>query len=97
MDSRHKQIITSNFVLLTRELPTTKILGYFLFDGLFSDRMVQEILETPPSRRNYQLISLLTRRGPRAYNCLLEALKACDRSDLIQALTLDSEIAKLTV
>lgn len=79
--------IRRNFVCLVRELPCHEVLAFLYQDGIFSENMMNEILELPATERNYALLMLLQRRGPRAYTTFIKALNQAKREDLVQALS----------
>lgn len=86
MLKRDRALITSNFVLLTNEIPCMHVLNCLHQDEIISSSMVLEILEKPASSRNCHLLLLLERRGPNAFNSFINALKKANRHDLVDVL-----------
>jgi caspase 2 len=93
-----RDCIRQNFVCLVRELPCHEVLAFLYQDGVFNERMMNEILELPFSERNFALLMLLQRRGPRAFTSFVKALKQAKREDLVQTLTLfESKFSELNL
>jgi hypothetical protein len=93
-----RNALRSNFVLLVKEIPCQEILAYLYQDGILSEQVVSEILEEPTSKRNYALLFILQRRGPRAFQSFIQALKQCKRQDLVNALSeFENNFSKLSI
>ena len=87
-----------NFVVLVREVPCTEVLSFLYQDGILNQDMVTEILEEPPSKRNYSLLFLLQKRGPAEFTSFLNSLKQTQRADLANLLTnLEDEFTKVSI
>lgn len=81
-----REAIRRNFVLLTREIPCEEILAHLFQAEIFSTSHVEEILEQPPSCRNFTLLLNLQRRGPKAFQIFVDALHKVKRHDIVSAL-----------
>ena len=93
-----RDALRRNFVVLVREVPCTEVLSSLYQDGILNQQMVTEILEEPPSKRNYSLLFLLQMRGPAAFASFLNALKETKRTDLANLLTnLEDEFTKVSI
>lgn len=93
-----RERIRKNFVVLISETPCSEVVSYLYQDGVFSEQVVNEILDEPFSKRNFTLLYMLQRRGPKAFPSFIEALKQAKRQDLVNALTeFEKNFSKLSI
>ena len=93
-----RESIRRNFVSLVEELPCDKVASYLYQDGVISNNMLCEILEFQPTQRSYHLLILLQRRGPRAFQSFIRALKYANREDLAASLiSFENSFSQLSI
>ena len=74
----HGQLI-KNFVRLVAELPTSDIADYLKQNQILTEEMVEIILNKETLQdRNRQLLTILFRRGSKAFPCLIDGFLNCN-------------------
>ena len=65
--------LVKNYVRLVAELPTTNIADYLKQNHILTEEMVEKKLNKETLKdRNRQLLSILFRRGSKAFPCLID-------------------------
>jgi hypothetical protein len=65
--------LVKNYVRLVAELPTTNIADYLKQNHILTEEMVETKLNKETLKyRNRQLLSILFRRGSKAFPCLID-------------------------
>jgi hypothetical protein len=74
----HGQLI-KNYVRLVAELPTSDIADYLKQNQILTEEMVEIILNKETLQdRNRQLLTILFRRGSKAFPCLIDGFLNCN-------------------
>jgi hypothetical protein len=74
----HGQLI-KNYVRLAAELPTSDIADYLKQNQILTEEMVEIILNKETLQdRNRQLLTILFRRGSKAFPCLIDGFLNCN-------------------
>ena len=90
MERRDEKALTRNFKRLVDETPVQLVTQYLHQQGILSSEHVEEILtQNTEKNRARTLISTLTRRGPKAFSCFVEALKKAGHNSLAERLECD--------
>ncbi|KAJ8392879.1 hypothetical protein AAFF_G00070830 [Aldrovandia affinis] len=89
MQERDKNILRKRSVSLCKEMVVDELLVQMLqADGILTDNMAESILaENTSQKRSWQLISLLPKRGPQAFNSFCKALRETEQQHLCAMLT----------
>ena len=65
--------LVKNYVRLVAELPTTNIADYLKQNHILTEEMVEKKINKETLKdRNRQLLSILFRRGSKAFPCLID-------------------------
>ena len=82
----HGQLI-KNYVRLVAELPTSDIADYLKQNQILTEEMVERILNKETLQdRNRQLLTILFRRGSKAFPCLIDGLRFLNCNALVSLL-----------
>ncbi len=92
MEQLDKNRLRRNWVLLVDSIDPDAMCTHLLEAGLFTRRMVEMVRATPGGRysRSEELLLLLTKRGPRAFQTFLSCLRRAEQDELVAALLQDS-------
>lgn len=75
MEKRHRDLIVSNRVKLVREMFTERVASK-MRGGLLNEADIDDIVsEESPREKAEALLSILTRKGPRAFVAFVKALQ----------------------
>lgn len=76
MEPEHRALLLQHRLKLSEELLVTESIVQFLYqEEILSQHHVEEIESQPSSRqKSLKLLDILPSRGPRAFNCFLQAL-----------------------
>ena len=75
MSKKDHDKLIKNYVRLIAELPTFDIVDYLKQNNILTEDMIERILNKETLRgRNSQLLSVLFRRGRKAFPCLIDDL-----------------------
>ncbi|XP_062321785.1 caspase-2 isoform X1 [Osmerus eperlanus] len=93
MQERDKKALRKRSVILSKEMVVDELLVQSLTaDEILTDSMAESILvEKTSQKRSYRLLSLLPKRGPRAFSSFCSALKDTEQHHLSALLTEYSE------
>ncbi|XP_061191758.1 uncharacterized protein LOC133200003 [Saccostrea echinata] len=87
MEQKHKDIIKANYSTLVKNMMSTHVVGHLFASGIITDEMRQQIeAEKTSYDRNRKLISIILRRGKRAFTGLKVALMKADQNELSKVL-----------
>ena len=87
MSIRDKKTLTGNFVRLVAETPVQPVVRYLQEKRILSDEHVEDILyQNTEKNKVRQLLIILVRRGPKAFNTFVEALRSSDCDTLAELL-----------
>ncbi|KAK3106845.1 hypothetical protein FSP39_001079 [Pinctada imbricata] len=91
MEQRHQDVIKKNYSTLVKKIRTSAVARHLYDSNIIKDEMKQQI-ETEKTNydQNRKLLSLVLRRGPKAFRGLRMALMKAGQTDLFMLLT-DSE------
>jgi hypothetical protein len=82
----HCQLI-KNYVRLVEELPTSDIADSLKQNQILTEEMVKIILNKETLQdRNRQLLTVLFRRGSKAFHCLIDGLRFLNCNALVSLL-----------
>lgn len=87
MEKRHQDIIKANYSTLVQNITTSSVAGHLFASNIITDEMRQQIeAEKTSYDRNRKLLSIILRRGPRAFTGLRMALLKANQRDLFKLL-----------
>lgn len=87
MEQKYQDIIKSNYSTLVRSMTTSSVAGHLFASSIITDEMRQQIeAERTSYDRNRKLLSIILRRGPRAFTGLRMALMKANQTDLSKLL-----------
>ena len=82
----HGQLI-NNYVRLVAELPTSDIADYLKKNQILTEEMVEtNLYKETLQDRNGQLLTILLRRGSKAFPCLIDGLRFLNSNALVSLL-----------
>ena len=85
--------LVKNYVRLVAELPTTNIADYLKQNHILTEEMVETKLNKETLKdRNRQLLSILFRRGSKAFPCLIDGLRFLNCNVLVSLLQSNQKI-----
>lgn len=91
MEQQHQNLIKKNYSTLVREMKTSTVVRHLYDSNIITDEMKQQIeTEKTDYDRNREVLSILLRRGPKAFRGLRMALLKAGQTDISKLLT-DSE------
>lgn len=91
MEQQHQNLIKKNYSTLVREMKTSTVVRHLYDSNIITDEMKQQIeTEKTDYDRNRKVLSILLRRGPKAFRGLRMALLKAGQTDISKLLT-DSE------
>lgn len=90
MELEHRDILRRNFCTLIANIEMDDALYVqFMITGLFTQSMVETIREAGGRRqRAVEMLMMLTKRGPRAFQLFLDALDKTGQTELADILRL---------
>lgn len=92
MEKIHQDIIKANYSTLVRNMMTSSVAGHLFASNVITDEMRQQIeAEKTSYDRNRKLLSIILRRGPRAFTGLQMALLKSNQRDLSKLLVPENE------
>lgn len=92
MEKIHQDIIKANYSTLVRNMMTSSVAGHLFASNVITDEMRQQIeAEKSSYDRNRKLLSIILRRGPRAFTGLRMALLKSNQRDLSKLLAPENE------
>ena len=87
MDPEHKDAIRDNLVYLVENIPIHPVLDQLCQHKILTNCHREEITsENTNKKRNRALLSILLKRGPKAFPALCQALTWVDRPDIVEKL-----------
>lgn len=87
MEKRHQDIIKANYSTLVQNITTSSVAGHLFASNIITDEMRQQIeAEKTSYDRNRKLLSIILRRGPRAFTGLRMALLKANQRYLFKLL-----------
>ncbi|XP_048748519.2 uncharacterized protein LOC125660756 [Ostrea edulis] len=91
MEQKHQDLIKKNYSTLVRKMKTSSVARHLYDSNIITDEMRQQI-ETEKTNydQNRKLLSIILRRGPKAFRGLRMALMKASQTDLSKLL-IDSE------
>lgn len=91
MEQQHQNLIKKNYSTLVRKMKTSTVVRHLYDSNIITDEMKQQIeTEKTDYEQNRKLLSIVLRRGPKAFRGLRMALLKADQIDISKLLT-DSE------
>lgn len=91
MEQHHQNLIKKNFSTLVRKMKTSTVVRHLYDSNIITDEMKQQIeTEKTDYEQNRKLLSIVLRRGPKAFRGLRMALLKAGQIDISKLLT-DSE------
>ncbi|XP_048116697.1 caspase-2 isoform X1 [Alosa alosa] len=89
MKEREKQVLKKRSVALCKEMVVDELLVQFLqAENILTENMAESILGKETSqKRSWHLLSILPKRGPRAFSCFCTALRETEQDHLYELLT----------
>ncbi|XP_052693451.1 uncharacterized protein LOC128171728 [Crassostrea angulata] len=92
MEKIHQDIIKANYSTLVRNMMTSSVAEHLFASNVITDEMRQQIeAEKTSYDRNRKLLSIILRRGPRAFTGLRMALLKSNQRDLSKLLAPENE------
>lgn len=92
MEKIHQDIIKANYSTLVRNMMTSSVAGHLFASNVITDEMRQQIeAEKTSYDRNRKLLSIILRRGPRAFTGFRMALLKSNQRDLSKLLAPENE------
>lgn len=83
MELKHQDIIKANYSTLVKKMMPNPVAGHLYASNIITDEMRQQIeAERTSHDRNRKLISIILRRGSRAFMGLSMALMKANQADL---------------
>ena len=94
MEWRDRDRMRRNYTLLLDSIDPDVMCTHLLEAGLLSRGMVEMVRATPGGRysRSEELLMMLMRRGPRAFDTFLSCLRRAKQDALVAALLQDASI-----
>lgn len=87
MEQYQQNLIKSNYSTLVKEMKAIPVAGYLMKDHIISDEMQQQIqFEKTTYGRNRKLLSLILKKGPKAFHGLKRALLKVSQNNLVKLL-----------
>lgn len=91
MEQQHQNLIKKNYSTLVRKMKTSTVVRHLYDSNIITDEMKQQIeTEKTDYEQNRKLLSIVLRRGPKAFRGLRMALLKAGQIDISKLLT-DSE------
>jgi hypothetical protein len=90
MESAHKNLLTGNLCVICDNLSNIdSVLDHLIANRIFTDNMTEEIRVTKPTRygKASSIVSLLMRRGPRAYPVFIDILNITGNEHIAATIT----------
>lgn len=99
MEEKHRRAIQANFSSLVEQTDLDAMVSYLYEKGVFSEAMIEPYKDTATEvrTRKRQLYRDIERRGPKAFELLLETLTELGYWDLVRSLQPDSALHKRRV
>ncbi|XP_061181408.1 uncharacterized protein LOC133189944 [Saccostrea echinata] len=91
MEQKHQDLIKMNYSTLVKKMKASSVVRHLYDSNIITDEMKQQIeTEKTSYDQNRRLLSIILRRGPKAFRSLRIALMKAGQTDLSKLLT-DSE------
>lgn len=94
MDQVHRDLIVDNFAYLVEEIEVHRLVMYLHGKGVLSARNVIELHSIPAQHLNSYFLCLIQRKGRIAYKFFIKSLKKVNRTDIVNKLALQENVAK---
>jgi hypothetical protein len=87
MEHNHKEAIRKNWTFLLENLIVDELLDYLISHSIFTENMKEEV-EIQGTRRSQatQLLLIIQKRGPRAFQTLVDGLRECQMGFIAERL-----------
>jgi hypothetical protein len=87
MEQKHQDVIKTNYTTLVKKMMPVSVAGQLYASNIITDEMKQQIESEKTSYdKSRKLISIILRRGPRAFMGLRMALMKANQGDLSRLL-----------
>ncbi|XP_061190600.1 uncharacterized protein LOC133198533 [Saccostrea echinata] len=87
MEQYQQNLIKSNYSTLVKEMKAIPVAGYLMKDHVITDEMHQQIqFEKTTYSRNRKLLSIILKKGPKAFHGLKRALLKAGQNDVAKLL-----------
>uniref|UniRef100_A0A5S6QA57 Caspase family p20 domain-containing protein n=1 Tax=Trichuris muris TaxID=70415 RepID=A0A5S6QA57_TRIMR len=86
MEERHRLILDRNLVLIAESMDLVELLPYLQQEGILREHHVESVRKLSPYEGRLELISIIKRRGPKAFGTLCNGLALSGQTHLVEKL-----------